>query len=304
MSLAPGGAHDLAETAQAEATGRRRRISWPRAWRQPLTVVALVILAFWAVVIVFGPLISPADPLAQSANRLVPPGGDHLMGTDTLGRDVWSRVIAGARVTLPLSMLLVALSMVVGTALGALAGYFGGFVDEAIMRLADLVFAFPSIILAMVVTAALGPGLQNAVVAMLVVSWPQYARVARSLVLGARNSEYVIASRLIGVGVIRSLLRDILPNVLSPILVLAMLDFGNAVLLLSGLSFLGLGTLPPTAEWGAMVSEGVQQFSAWWIATFAGLSILTVVMAFNFIGDTLRDALDPRTQQAVGGRAV
>lgn len=304
MSLAPDGAHDLAETAQAEASGRRRRISWPRAWRQPLTVVALVILAFWAVVIVFGPLIAPADPLAQSADRLVPPGGDHLLGTDTLGRDVWSRVIAGARVTLPLSMLLVALSMVVGTALGALAGYLGGLVDEAIMRLADLVFAFPSIILAMVVTAALGPGLHNAVLAMLVVSWPQYARVARSLVLGARNSEYVIASRLIGVGVIRSLLRDILPNVLSPILVLAMLDFGNAVLLLSGLSFLGLGTVPPTAEWGAMVSEGVQQFSAWWIATFAGLSILTVVMAFNFIGDTLRDALDPRTQQAVGGRAV
>lgn len=303
MSLAPGTTDELAAAA-ADAARPRRRLSLPAVWRQPLTVVALVILAFWLVVLVAGPWLAGADPLAQSANRLTAPGDGHLLGTDTLGRDVWARLVAGARVTLPLSVLLVVLSMTLGTALGAIAGYFGGAVDEIIMRLADLVFAFPSIILAMVVTAALGPGLQNAVLAMLIVSWPQYARVARSLVLGARRSEYVIASRLLGVGVWRSLTRDILPNVLSPILVLAMLDFGNAVLLLSGLSFLGLGTVPPTPEWGAMVSEGVQNFSSWWIATFAGLSILSVVMAFNFIGDTLRDALDPRTQKAVGGRAV
>lgn len=303
MSLAPGATDELAAAA-ADAARPRRRLSLPAVWRQPLTIVALVILAFWLVVLVAGPWLAGADPLAQSANRLTPPGDGHLLGTDTLGRDVWARLVAGARVTLPLSVLLVVLSMTLGTALGAIAGYFGGAVDEIIMRLADLVFAFPSIILAMVVTAALGPGLQNAVLAMLIVSWPQYARVARSLVLGARRSEYVIASRLLGVGVWRSLTRDILPNVLSPILVLAMLDFGNAVLLLSGLSFLGLGTVPPTPEWGAMVSEGVQNFSSWWIATFAGLSILSVVMAFNFIGDTLRDALDPRTQKAVGGRAI
>lgn len=282
----------------------RQRFRWPAAWRQPLTVVGGVIVVLWLLVAVFGPLLAPADPLAQSPARLLPPSGAHLLGTDTLGRDVLSRVIAGARVTLPLSILLVVLSMVLGSVLGAVAGYFGKAVDEVIMRLADLVFAFPTIILAMVITAALGPGLQNAVLAILLVNWPQYARVTRSMVLGARNNDYVIASRLLGTGVLASLGRDILPNILAPILVLATLDFGAAILLLSGLSFLGLGTLPPTPEWGAMVSEGVQQFSAWWIAVFSGLAIFTVVMAFNFLGDSLRDALDPRSQRIVGGRAL
>lgn len=283
---------------------RRRLLQWPALWRQPLTVVGGVIVFAWLLVALFGRWIEPFDPLAQSANRLAAPGGEHLLGTDTLGRDVLSRIIAGARVTLPLSILLVVASMLLGSTLGAIAGYFGRFVDEAIMRIADLVFAFPTIILAMVITAALGPGLQNAVFAMLLVSWPQYARVTRSLVLGARNREYVVASRLLGTGVFRSLTRDILPNILAPILVLAMLDFGSAILLLSGLSFLGLGTVPPTPEWGAMVSEGVQQFSAWWIAVYSGLAIFSVVVAFNLIGDSLRDALDPRSQKAVGGRAL
>jgi ABC-type dipeptide/oligopeptide/nickel transport system permease subunit len=286
------------------ATVRRRRRRLPEAWRQPLTVVGGVIVLLWLLVAVFGPLLSPADPLAQSGQRLMPPSGAHLLGTDTLGRDVLSRVIAGARVTLPLSILLVLLSMVLGSVLGAVAGYLGRAVDEVIMRLADLVFAFPTIILAMVITAALGPGLQNAVLAILLVNWPQYARVTRSLVLGARNNDYVVASRLLGTSVLGSLGRDILPNILAPILVLATLDFGAAILLLSGLSFLGLGTVPPTPEWGAMVSEGVQQFSAWWIAVFSGLAIFTVVMAFNFLGDSLRDALDPRSQRVVGGRTL
>jgi ABC-type dipeptide/oligopeptide/nickel transport system permease subunit len=286
------------------ATVRRRRRRLPEAWRQPLTVVGGLIVLLWLLVAVLGPLLSPADPLAQSGQRLMPPSGAHLLGTDTLGRDVLSRVIAGARVTLPLSILLVLLSMVLGSVLGAVAGYLGRAVDEVIMRLADLVFAFPTIILAMVITAALGPGLQNAVLAILLVNWPQYARVTRSLVLGARNNDYVVASRLLGTSVLGSLGRDILPNILAPILVLATLDFGAAILLLSGLSFLGLGTVPPTPEWGAMVSEGVQQFSAWWIAVFSGLAIFTVVMAFNFLGDSLRDALDPRSQRVVGGRTL
>lgn len=288
----------------ADVVGRRRRLRWPAAWRQPLAIVGGVIIAVWLVVALFGPLLQPADPLAQSPDRLLPPSAEHWFGTDTLGRDVLSRVIAGARVTLPLSILLVLASMVVGSVLGAIAGYFGRAVDEVIMRLSDLVFAFPQIILAMVITAALGPGLQNAVLALLLVSWPQYARVMRSMVLGARNNEYVVAGRLLGTGVFTSLRRDILPNVIAPILVLATLDFGAAILLLSGLSFLGLGTVPPTPEWGSMVSEGVQQFSSWWIAVFAGLAIFTIVVAFNFVGDSLRDALDPRTQKAVGGRAM
>lgn len=294
----------MTEPLQPEFVAKRRLIRWPMAWRQPLTVIGLVIVAIWLVVAIFGALLEPQDPLAQTAPRLEAPSGAHLFGTDSLGRDVLSRVIAGARVTLPLSILLVVLSMLIGTVLGALAGYFGKAVDEIIMRIADLVFAFPTIILAMVVTAALGPGLENAVLAILLVSWPQYARVTRSLVLGARNSEYVIANRLLGVGVIRSLTRDILPNIAAPILVLATLDFGNAVLLLSGLSFLGLGSVPPTPEWGAMVSDGVDNFSSWWIATFPGLAILTIVMAFNFLGDSLRDALDPRSRRATTGRAV
>ena len=285
-------------------TPRRRLIRWPSLVRQPLTMVGVVVVLAWLLVALLGPWIEPFDPLAQSPDRLAAPGGEHLLGTDTLGRDVLSRIIAGARVTLPLSILLVVASMVLGSALGAIAGYFGRAVDEVIMRLADLVFAFPTIILAMVITAALGPGLQNAVLAMLLVSWPQYARVTRSMVLGARSAEYVVASRLLGTTPWRSLTRDILPNIAAPILVLAMLDFGNAILLLSGLSFLGLGTVPPTPEWGAMVSEGVQQFSSWWIAVYSGLAIFSVVVAFNLIGDTLRDALDPRSAKAVGGRAL
>ena len=303
-SLAGDGAESLAGDGTAFPPARRRLIRWPALWRQPLTAIGIVVIAAWLLVALLGPWIAPFDPLAQSPDRLAAPGGAHPLGTDTLGRDVLSRIIAGARVTLPLSILLVIASMVLGSTLGAIAGYFGKVVDEVIMRITDLVFAFPTIILAMVITAALGPGLQNAVLAMLLVSWPQYARVTRSMVLGARNDEYVVASRLLGTGPWRSLTRDILPNISAPILVLAMLDFGSAILLLSGLSFLGLGTVPPTPEWGAMVSEGVQQFSSWWIAVYSGLAIFSVVVGFNLIGDSLRDALDPRTQKAVGGRAL
>lgn len=249
-------------------------------------------------------MIAPADPLAQAFDRLQPPSAEHLFGTDQVGRDVLSRVIYGSRISLPLALGLVATAMVVGGLLGAIAGYFGKAVDEIIMRLADLVFAFPTIILAMVITAALGPNLTNAVIAMLIVSWPAYARVTRSLVVSARQQEYVVAGRLLGAGAFTSLRRDVLPNVLSPVFVLAMLDVGTAILLLSGLSFLGLGAVPPAPDWGAMVAGGVEQFSSWWIAAFPGLAIFTVVMAFNFIGDSLRDSLDPHTQDAVQGRAM
>lgn len=293
---------DSPEAVVRRAVRRRPRL--PRALRQPLTFVGAAIVLFWLMVVIFGPWLEPADPLAPSADVLQSPSAEHWMGTDALGRDVLSRLIAGARVTLPLSVLLVLLSMVLGGTLGAIAGYFGKLVDEIIMRVADLVFAFPTIILAMVVTAALGPGLRNAVLAVLVVSWPMYARITRSMVLGAKNNEYVVASRLLGTSSLRSLSRDILPNIIAPIGVLATMDFGTAVLLLSGLSFLGLGSVPPTPEWGAMVSDGVQNFQQWWLATFPGLAIFSIVIAFNFLGDALRDALDPRTRRNVGGRAV
>lgn len=289
-------------TAVAPPPTRRPRL--PAAWRRPLAVVGVAVLASWVLVALLAPLLAPSDPLAQTFPRLATPSAAHPFGTDQLGRDVLSRTLYGAQVSLPLAVILVAASMVIGSVLGAVAGYVGGVVDEVIMRIADLVFAFPTIILAMIVAASLGPSLVNAVIALLFVSWPNYARVMRALVLGARGQEYVIAGRLLGAGPFASLRRDVLPNVAAPVLVLAMLDFGNQILLLSGLSFLGLGATPPTAEWGSMVADGVQQFSSWWLAAFPGLAIFSVVVAFNFVGDSLRDSLDPRTQGAVQGASI
>lgn len=288
----------------AVQTKRTGRFRVSKQLRTPLAITGGVIVVFWLLVAVLAPWIRPFDPLAQDFDRLQAPSAEHWFGTDQVGRDVLSRVISGAQVSIPLALMLVIFAMLIGSLLGAIAGYFGKALDETIMRIADLVFAFPTIILAMVIAAALGPSLTNAVIAMLIVSWPAYARVTRSLVIGARNAEYVVAGRLLGNGPFTSLGKDILPNVVSPVVVLATLDVGTAILLLSGLSFLGLGAVPPTPDWGAMVSDGVQNFSSWWIAVFPGLAILTVVLAFNFLGDALRDALDPRSQEAVQGRAL
>ena len=296
-------------TAPAVAVSRRRRRWWPgRAkdgqgnrspWRQPLAIIGLGVVGVWTLVAVLAPLIAPADPIAQTSPLFLEPGAHHWFGTDELGRDVFSRVVFGTRITLPLAALLVIASMAIGSVLGGLAGLLGGAVDTVIMRIADLVFAFPGIILAMAVTAALGPELRNAVIAVIIVSWPIYARLVRGLVLSARTSQYVISSRLLGASSWRTLLVDIRPNVAGPVLVMAALDMGNAILLLSGLSFLGLGAQPPAAEWGSMVAAGAVNFDKWWISLFPGLAILTVVLAFNFVGDTLRDALDPRTARAL-----
>ena len=273
-----------------------RRWSWfPPALRQPLAMVGASVAILWFLVAVFAPLVAPYDPLEQAFTPLAPPSADHLFGTDELGRDVFSRVIYGARVSLPLGLLLVVLALTIGGILGGLSGYFRGFTDGVVMRTADLVFAFPAIILAMVVTAALGPGLTNAVLALVIVAWPSYARVVRSLVLSVAESEYVWATRLLGSSARRALVREVLPNVVGPVLVLATLDVGNAILLLSGLSFLGLGAQPPAPEWGSMVATGTQYFQFWWMGTFPGLAIFTAVVAFNFIGDSLRDVFDPRT---------
>lgn len=265
----------------------------PTVWRAPLAIVGAAIALIWAVLAILAPWITPVDPLAQELTRLTPPGVDGLLGTDQVGRDVFSRLIAGARVTMPLALIMVASATVIGTAVGAVAGYIGGWVDEVLMRLTDLMMAFPTIILAMVIAASLGPSLFNAVLAGIVVSWPQYARVVRSLVLSLRTQNYVVAGRLLGFSPWRSLRVDILPNIAGPALVLASLDIGTAILLLTGLSFLGLGAQPPTAEWGSMISGAMSHIDAWWLGVFPGLAILSVVMAFNFIGDSLRDALDP-----------
>ncbi|HXF97091.1 MAG TPA: ABC transporter permease [Gaiellaceae bacterium] len=283
-----------AYASEARLETRRRRVLGMLG-RQPLALLGGAVVATWVVVAVCAPLIAPHDPLDQSAPPLQGPGATYLFGTDELGRDVFSRVVWGARLSIPLAVLLVSLAVAVGGVLGAIAGYFGGVVDGIIMRATDLVFAFPAIILAMVVTAVLGPSVRNAVLALVIVSWPAYARVVRGLVLSVGQADYVTAARLLGAPARRALVRDVLPNLAGPVVVLATLDLGNAVLLLSGLSFLGLGAQPPRPEWGAGVAEGIQYFQFWWIGTFPGLAIFTVVLAFNFLGDSLRDILDPQS---------
>jgi peptide/nickel transport system permease protein len=274
---------------------RRRGGRLRPAWRQPLAIVGSVIAVAWIVVAIFAPLIAPYDPLAQNFALSQAPSSAHLFGTDELGRDVLSRVIFGSRVSVPIALLLVTLAALIGGLVGGIAGYFRGIVDGFSMRMVDLVFAFPPIILAMVVAAVLGRGLQNAALAIVVVAWPSYARVVRGLVLSVGDSEYVESARLLGSSARRTLFRDVLPNVAGPVLVLATLDLANAILLLSGLSFLGLGAQPPQAEWGSMVADGAQYFQWWWIGTFPGLAIFTAVLAFNFLGDSLRDLFDPQT---------
>jgi len=281
---------------------RRRPGTLGSAWTQPLAITGMVLAGAWILIAIFVPLVAPYDPLAQTSQLFLAPSPAHLFGTDELGRDIFSRVLWGSRLSLPLAFFLVGAAVVVGGALGGIAGYFGGWVDELVMRATDLVFAFPTIILAMAVTAALGPSLRNAVLAVLVVFWPSYARVVRGLVMSLGQADYVSATRLLGASSRRALLVDVLPNVAGPVLVLATLDLGNAVLLLAGLSFLGLGAQPPTPEWGSMVNTGTQFFQRWWMGTFPGFAILSVVLAFNFLGDSLRDALDPRSSWAVPGR--
>jgi peptide/nickel transport system permease protein len=272
----------------------RRRLVRP-TWRQPLALTGVAIACLWIVVAVFAPLIAPHDPLAQTFTPAQPPSLSHLFGTDELGRDVFSRVVYGARISPPIALLLVGLAAIIGGVLGGVAGYFRGVVDGALMRVVDLFFAFPAIILAMVVAAVLGRGLRNAALAIVVVAWPSYARVVRGLVLSVGDSEFVQSARLLGAPARRALFRDVLPNVAGPVFVLATLDLANAILLLSGLSFLGLGAQPPQAEWGSMVATGTQYFQWWWMGTFPGLAIFSVVLAFNFLGDSLRDVFDPQT---------
>jgi peptide/nickel transport system permease protein len=280
---------------------RRRRL--PASMRRPLAIIGMVVVLAWVVAIFAAPLLAPQNPIDPSMDLLQAPSGAHWFGTDELGRDVFSRVIYASRVSLPLAFLLVVLAVVIGGIIGAIAGFFGGWVDSVLMRVVDIVFAFPAIVLAMVVTAVLGPGLQNAVLALALVTWPTYARVVRGLVLSAGHAEYVQSARLLGASTTRTLRKDVAPNVVGPVLVLGTLDIGNAVLLLAGLSFLGLGAQPPDPEWGSMVSSGTTHFEAWWIGTFPGLAIFSLVLAFNFLGDSLRDAIDPRSTWGSGERA-
>jgi peptide/nickel transport system permease protein len=252
-------------------------------------------LLAWSAIALTVPLWLRTDPLLQDiGNRLAPPSAAHLFGTDALGRDVLARVLWGARLSLPAALIVIFASLMIGGAFGMAAGYFGGLVDETLMRIADITLAFPSIILAMAIGAALGPSLKNAILAMTAVWWPEFARLMRGQVTAVREYPHVEAARVLGASDWRIAVRHILPETFSPLLVKATLDFGNVILLLAGLSFLGLGAAPPAPEWGAMASQATTTFAEWWVGLFPVIAIVTVVLSGNFLGDGFRDLIDPR----------
>lgn len=272
-------------------------------WKQKnfMFKLGLVICLIWLVIAVIAPLMAPHDPLAQNLDiRFQPPSGAHWFGTDSLGRDVFSRVLYGSRISITAGLITVLVSFVIGMLYGAAAGYAGGVLDDIMMRFSEMIQSFPPLILAMVIAAAMGPSIVNSVFAMAIIWWPNYARLTRSIVISIKGNDYVTAARLMGASRTRILFREILPNSIGPLVVMSTLDLGNAILMFSGLSFLGLGVQPPVAEWGAMVSDGVATFQNWWIAAFPGLAIFTVAIGANFIGDGLRDYLDPKLRRQIG----
>ena len=283
----------LAASAPLPASRRRR---WLR--RYGLASLGAAIILAWILVALFAPLISPYLPdTVEVTKRLQPPEAAHWLGTDALGRDVLTRLLYGARISLSTGFIVVIAGAVFGTLLGGIAAYARGAVEELIMRATDLVLCFPPIILALAIAAALGIGTTNTIIAMLVVWWPKFARLARSLVLVQRSHEYVEAATVVGLTPARILLRHIIPNAIGPLVVLVTLDVGNAIITFAGLSFLGLGVVPPTPEWGSMVAEGRELVEQWWVAAFPGLAILTIVLGFNFLGDGIRDWLDPKARR-------
>lgn len=263
--------------------------------RNPLVALGLITAILWIVIAFMAPAIAPVEPLKQDlVNRLDAPGERFFMGSDELGRDIFSRVLWGSRITIPAGLAVIIMGSSLGIVIGAVAGYAGGLVDEFLMRLTELFMAFPFIILAMAVTAALGPDIRNAVLALSAVWWPRYARILRGLVLEVKSKEYVEAAHSAGANGPYILFRTILPNCIAPAVILATLDIGTAILSFAALSFIGLGPEPSSPEWGRMVSIGIHFFDQWWMWLFPGLAIASLVMAFNFIGDGLRDILDPR----------
>jgi peptide/nickel transport system permease protein len=281
-------------SVEARPSRWARYRSWQRRYGLP-ALGGLLVLA-WIVLAIGAPLFAPFPPnVVDVSVRLQPPGAIYLLGTDELGRDVLSRLIYGSRISLFTGIVVVFVGGFVGTLIGGIAAYVGGWVEEVLMRFTDLVLCFPPIILALAIAAALGIGTTNTIIAILIVWWPKFARLARSLVLQQRAREYVEAALIAGYGPARILGRHIIPNAIGPLVVLLTLDVGNAIITFAGLSFLGLGTVPPTAEWGAMVAEGRELVQQWWVAAFPGLAILTVVLGFNFLGDGVRDWLDPRS---------
>lgn len=280
---------------------RPRAPRWRTFGRSPLVVLGAAIVVVFAAAALAAPLLAVRSPSAQRLDeRLAPPGTGDPLGLDQLGRDIFSRVLFGARISLVVGLVVVALAGVVGTLVGVVAGFAGGWADHVLMRITDIFFAFPSLILAMAIAAALGPSLSHAMVAIAAVTWPVYARLSRAQTLVLNRQEFLEAARAMGAPDFRIITRHILPNALSPLVVQASFNMGEAILIAAGLSFIGFGAQPPTPEWGVMVSEGRDYITTqWWVPTFPGLAILLAVTGFNLLGDGIRDVLDPRLRRPV-----
>jgi len=275
-----------------------------RKFRQsPLSIVGLGIVVFLVLVAVIGPFLVPYPKDATGAvhisDKLLPPSAAHWFGTDHVGRDVLSRLVIGARVSLLAGLTVIAMAVLIGTLLGAIAGFFGGWIESVIMRVTDVFLTIPDLILAMAFAAALGPGLTNVMIAVSLVWWPGYCRLVRANVIALRNAQFTEAAQSLGSSKRRVLFRHILPNAIPTVLVKASMDIGFAVLTTAALGFIGLGTQPPTPDWGQMVSEGRKYLrDAWWYSTFPGMAILLTVVATNLLGDGIRDVLDPRSRRS------
>jgi peptide/nickel transport system permease protein len=266
-------------------------------WRNPLAMAGAVIVLALVLCAVFAPFIAPQSPTAQSlGERLLPPSGEHWMGTDELGRDIWSRVIYGSQITLLIVILVAVLSAPVGLIVGAVAGYFGGWVDRVLMGITDIFLSMPKLILALAFVAALGPGIENAIIAIAIASWPAYARISRAEALVIRRAEFIAAVELQGASSWRVIWGHILPLCTSSMIIRVTLDMAGIILTAAGLGFIGLGAQPPLPEWGAMISRGRSFIlDQWWVATMPGFAIVIVSLGFCFLGDGLRDALDPKS---------
>jgi len=271
-------------------------------FKDKLAVVGLAFIVFVVMVAIFAPVVAPYPDQGRGKSnlkeRLHPPSAQYPFGNDNLGRDVLSRVIYGTRISLTVAAAVAVGVILIGVPLGGIAGYFGGWIDEVIMRVTDLILAFPSLILAMALVAISGPGLRNVAIALVITWWPWYARLVRGISVSLRQRPYVKAARTMGVRSHKIIWSHILPNAVGPVIVQLTLDIGTVILAVAGLSFIGLGAQPPTPGLGLMISEGrLYILSQWWMAVFAGLAIFMLVLAFNFVGDGLRDVLDPRTRR-------
>lgn len=269
--------------------------------KSPLAVAGGIVVFIFLFMAVFGKYVAPYDPYETDiANRFKSPSLEHFCGTDKLGRDVFSRLLHGARYSLKVGIVVLVIATPLGIILGGVAGLLGGWFDELIMRITDIFLAFPYLLLAMAFCAALGPSLDNAMVAISLVWWPLYTRLIRGQALSVRENAYIEAARSMGEGRMTIILRHLLPNCLSPVLVTFTLDLGAIVLATAALSFLGFGAQPPLPEWGRMISDGrIYMFQAWWVPTFPGLAIALTVLGFNLLGDGIRDALDPKLRRVI-----